>query len=128
MNGKVILIVFVLVMAFICFGLVQSATGQFAPNVTQGEEIGMVQPNGWTPGRDDQYAGGVNVPNSEANVNNAQANLINAQATLVVDVANQPTTGEVVAGSVKMFMIRAFLLVGFVIFIVVAALISGISQ
>lgn len=41
-------------------------------NVTQGEEIGMIQPNGLNTERD--YA------NSQTNLNNSQANNFNAQA------------------------------------------------
>lgn len=51
------------------------------------ESINMVQPFGWWPDRDSQYAEHVNKPNSEANRNNAEANNLNAQATKTVSEA-----------------------------------------
>lgn len=51
------------------------------PQVTQGQEIGMVQPKGWiwSSGLEKQQANN-NLVNSEANVNNGQARVYDSQA------------------------------------------------
>jgi hypothetical protein len=51
--------------------------------VTNGE-IRMVQPSGFLPSVDSQYAEHVNEPNSRANLNNGLGNAANAEATAIV--------------------------------------------
>lgn len=74
---------FILLTVVVCmvagFGLYDSVQ----PKVTQGEEIGMVQPKGqiWSMGLD-HYNSETNLNNSEANRNNSQAHNYDAQAEL----------------------------------------------
>ena len=64
--------------------------------------IDMVQPNGWNASRDSQYAGGVNLPNSQANLNNAQAEAALLEAYKSEN--NTDTKTGFLFGSVGMFL------------------------
>lgn len=94
-SVKVILVLVVaVVLLFACNGVGLLFTNP----VTQGQEIGMVQPRGLLPGRDAQFAEGVNLPNSEAELNMAEAHRLNAQATAIImeqnKEANQASLGR----------------------------------
>ena len=72
-----------LLLPFLLLVLSSLACGLGPDFVTPCENcVNMVQPNGWQPSRDSQYAGGVNLPNSEANLNNAMAQKAQAEAAV----------------------------------------------
>lgn len=81
-QGFLIAIGIILVICFFAFVGIDTMLGG---QLTQGEEIKMVQPSGFLPQRDQHYAEKVNVPNSEANLNNSQSHLYNAEATAIVN-------------------------------------------
>ena len=97
------------------------AFGQIAPQKVDPskDSIDMINPNGWLPGRDAQYAEHVNQPNSEANRNNSEANYNNAQATHVVgDTVAQKAkyVGAGIGGTWMVVLTSVALLLLFVMF------------
>lgn len=122
MNPAVVLAVIVgcIVLAIVGVGL----TGMPHQIDPSQESINMVQPSGWWPSRDSQYAEHVNVPNSVANQNNAEANKLNAQATLVASQAeqtqlqnqfNRQKNDVFTTTLLCMFVVMAVLILGFVL-------------
>lgn len=108
-DTKVVLVLFVLVMLFVC-SLTYAGT---MPQKTT-SEIEMIQPCGWPwcMDYDAHYAEKVNEPNSRANENNAHAELYNAQAAYAKAKAEEKYMPVYTAMAFATVIIGFFVVIG----------------
>ena len=120
-NGIKVILIIILIGACVLVGMVWNAA---SPNVTQGEEVGMIQPKGYIFSQEyDKNSSEVNQGNAQANADNGLSHVYNAQATQIVSQANDTavnraaTLGSAIGTTVFMYLcggLLTLLVIGYI--------------